>query len=124
MNKGSNLVILIFLGIAWSFFAIFTKIPAEVLSPFFVAFARLFLGGAFLLLVCAIKGKNIFVAKNFKYYAVIGFFNSALPFCLFALSASHLDSGIVAILDGTVPMFEVLISLFFLKNHVDKNSIL
>ena len=123
MNKNRNLFILIILGIVWSSFAIFTKVSAEALSPVFVAFSRLALGGALLYVICLVRRKNIFIAKNFKYYAIVGFFNSAFPFTLFALSAKSLDSGAVAILDGTVPMFEVLISIFFLKRYVDKNSI-
>jgi len=123
MNKRSNLFILIFLGIIWSSFSAFTKISAEVLSPFFVSFSRLFLGGICIYGVCLFRGKNIFVVKNFKYYAIVGFFNFALPFILFSYSSRNLDSSIVAILDGTVPMFEVLISIFFLKRFVDKNAI-
>lgn len=123
MNKNSNLFVLIFLGILWSTFAIFTKISAEALSPFFVSFSRLALGGLLLYGVSLFQRKKIFITKNFKSYAIVGFFNSALPFTLFAMSATSLDSGIAAILDGTVPMFEVLISIFFLKRYVDKNSI-
>ncbi len=68
--------------------------------------------------------KKVFLLKNFKHYAIVGFFNSAFPFALFALASRFLDSGIAAILDGTVSMFEVLISIFFLKRFVDKNAIL
>lgn len=124
MNKNSNLVILILLGILWSTFAIFTKIPAEVLPPFFISFSRLAIGGALLLAVALFQGKKLLVSKNFKYYAIVGIFNSALPFTLFAVAAKSLDSSVVAILDGTVPMFEVLISLFILHRAVDKNSVL
>ncbi len=123
MNKNSNLFVLIFLGIIWSSFAIFTKISAEVLSPYFVSFSRLAIGGVILYGACLFRNKKVFVRRNFKYYAIVGFFNSAFPFTLFALAAPTLDSGVVAILDGTVPMFEVLISIFFLSNVVDKNSI-
>jgi len=122
MNKNSNLFILISLGILWSTFAVFTKVSAELLSPYFVAFSRLALGGVLLYTVCFLQSRKVFIAKNFKNYAIVGFFNSALPFTLFAMSSRNLDSGIIAILDGTVPMFEVLISVFFLKHHVDKNS--
>lgn len=124
MNKNSNLFVLIFLGIIWSTFAVFTKVSAEALSPYFIAFSRLAIGGALLYTVCLFRGKKLFIAKNFRQYAIVGFFNSALPFTLFAMSASALDSGVVAILDGTVSMFEVLISIFILGRHVDKNSIL
>ena len=124
MKKSGNLLILIGLGITWSSFAFFTKVSAENLSPFFVTFSRLALGGILLYSVCLVRGKKVFVVKNFKYYAIVGFFNSALPFSLFAISSRALDSGIAAILDGTIPMFEVLISIFILRRHVDKNAIL
>ncbi len=124
MKKSGNLLILIGLGIIWSSFAFFTKVSAENLSPFFVTFSRLALGGILLYSVCLVRGKKVFVVKNFKYYAIVGFFNSALPFSLFAISSRALDSGIAAILDGTIPMFEVLISIFILRRHVDKNAIL
>lgn len=123
MNKNSNLLVLLFLGMIWSSFAIFTKISAEDLSPYFVAFARLVLGGALLYSICLIQRKKIFIVKNFKYYAVAGFFNSAFPFTLFAIASREVDSGIAAILDGVVPMFEVLISIFFLKRFVGKSAI-
>jgi drug/metabolite transporter (DMT)-like permease len=123
VTKNSNLLILILLGLIWSTFAIFTKIPALVLSPFFVTFSRLFIGGIFLFLFAAFKKKKIFYKANLKHYALIGFFNSALPFTLFAIAAKPLDSGIIAILDGTVPMFEVIFSIFILKNIVEKSAI-
>jgi drug/metabolite transporter (DMT)-like permease len=123
MNKNSNLTILIILGIIWSTFAILTKIPSEVLSPYFIAFSRLFIGALILLPVALLKKKRVFVIKNFKFYTIVGITNSALPFILFAYAAKPLDSGIVAILDGTVPMFEVLISVFILGRAVDKNAI-
>jgi len=64
------------------------------------------------------------MVQNFKHYLIVGFFNSALPFTLFAIAARFLDSGVASILDGTVPMFEVLISIFILGRLVDKNAVL
>jgi drug/metabolite transporter (DMT)-like permease len=124
MNKNSNLFVLIFLGILWSTFAIFTKISAQNLSPFFVAFARLFIGGVLIYVVALFQRKKVFIRKNLPHYFLIGFFNSALPFTLFAFSSKALDSGVVSILDGTVPMFEVLISILILRRHVDKSAII
>lgn len=124
MTKNSNLLILIFLGLIWSSFAVFTKIAATNLSPFFVTFSRLFLGGSLIYAICLIQRKKIIIRKNFKHYAIVGFLNSALPFTLFAMASRHVDSGVAAILDGTVPMFEVLISMFVLKRFVDRQAIL
>ncbi len=123
MNKNSNLFLLILLGIIWSSFAAFTKIAAEYLLPFFVTFSRLVLGGILLYAIVLMKRRKLSLIKNYKHYAIVGFFNSALPFTLFALSSRVVDSGVAAILDGTVPMFEVLISVFILKRFVDKSAI-
>ncbi len=124
MKKSSNLIVLILLGIMWSTFAAFTKISAENLQPFFVSFGRLAIGGSMLYAVSLLQRKKVFLASNIKRYFVVGFFNSALPFTLFAVSAKHLDSGVAAILDGAVPMFEVLIAALVLRHHVDINSMI
>jgi drug/metabolite transporter (DMT)-like permease len=112
------------LGLIWSTFAIFTKISAEALPPFFVAFSRLAIGSLLLISVILFQRKKFLFAKNYKFYFTVGFFNSALPFTLFALAARNLDSGIVAILDGTVPMFEVLISVLILRRKADLNAVI
>ncbi len=124
MKKNSNLILLIILGLIWSTFAIFTKISSENLFPAFVSFARLAIGGIMLWAVCLFRRKKILMAQNFKNYMIVGLFNSALPFTLFAIAARFLDSGVASILDGTVPMFEVLISIFILGRLVDKNAVL
>lgn len=123
MTKNSNLFILFLLGIIWSSFAAFTKISGENLLPFFVSFTRLALAAIMLYAICLVQKKKIFIRDNIKHYCVVGFFNSALPFTLFAIALRYMDSGTASILDGTVPMFEVLISIFILKKSVDKNSI-
>ncbi len=124
MNKSSNLFIIIFLGLIWSTFAIFTKISAEVLPPFFIAFSRLAIGALLLCTVILFQRKKFLFAKNFKFYFAVGFFNSALPFTLFAVAAKSLDSGIIAILDGTIPMFEVLICVLILHRKADLNAVI
>jgi len=124
MTKNSNLAILVILGIIWSSFALFTKVAATNLSPFFVTFSRLALGGSLIYAICLIQQKPVIIKENFKHYAIVGFFNSAMPFTLFAIASRYVDSGIAAILDGTVPMFEVLISMLILKRFVDRNSII
>lgn len=124
MNKKSNLYILLLLGLIWSSFAIFTSIASNSLSPFFISFARLFIGGAMLSCYCLTRKIKIFSKKDNFRYLIVGLFNSALPFTLFAFAARHLDSGMLAILDGTIPTIETFISFFILKRHVDRNSII
>ncbi len=123
MKNKANLITLFVLGFVWSSFALFTKICAETLSPVFIAFGRLLIAAIMLYLLCLIQKKSVFLKENYKFYAVIGFFNSSFPFVLFAYSARNLDSGIVSILDGTVSIFEMLISIYFLKKAATKGEV-
>ena len=123
MTKNSNLLILLALSLAWSSFAMFTKIASAVLSPVFIVFFRLFVGGLFLYAICLYQNKPVFVKKNLKNFMLIGIFNSAIPFTLFAFAARNLDSSILTILEGTIPMFEVLITILILKKHVTNHAI-
>jgi drug/metabolite transporter (DMT)-like permease len=123
MNKSSSLPTLLFLGLIWSSFALFTKFAAEVFSPFFIAFGRVFIGGTLLYFVALLQKRKIFIKKNLRQYLITGFFSFTFPFILFAIAVRHLDSGVVTILNGTTPMFEVLISFFFLKHHINKASV-
>lgn len=123
MIKKSNLLLLAILGILCSTFALFTKVSAENLSPYFTAWARLALGGIILYGACRIKGKKIFIPANFNKYFFTGLFNSIIPFTLFAFASRKIDSGILAILDGTVPMFEMLLVILIFKERVSKKAI-
>lgn len=47
----------------------------------------------------------------------IGIFNGALPFTLIALGEHHIDSGIAAIANATVPIFNVLLAPLMLPSE-------
>jgi drug/metabolite transporter (DMT)-like permease len=42
---------------------------------------------------------------------VLGFVNAALPFTLIAWGEKHIDSGVAAIANATVPLFVVLLAI-------------
>jgi drug/metabolite transporter (DMT)-like permease len=123
MNKNSNLLLLFILGFIWSSYGIFTKISAETVSPFFIAFFRMLVGGSLLYLICFLQKKPLLWKKNFKNYAITGIVGSAIPFILFAFAAKTLDSSILTIFEGMILVFEVLITIFILKKHVSNMAI-
>jgi len=123
MTKSSNLLILLILSLIWSSYAVFTKIASAEVSPFFISFLRLFIGGLLLYSVCFYQKNPVFLKKNFKNYAVVGLFNSAIPFLLFSFAAKNLDSGILTILEGATLIFEVLITVFIFKKYVSGGAI-
>jgi drug/metabolite transporter (DMT)-like permease len=125
MKNKKNLIIILLLGIFWSSFAALTKIISEI-SPFFITFSRMFIGVLSILLVLPfLKLKLNWKIIKQKYFALsfVGLLNCLIPYCLFALAAKKLDSSVLAILDGTIPLFEILITALFLKIKLKSNAI-
>jgi drug/metabolite transporter (DMT)-like permease len=54
---------------------------------------------------------------SWKQWSVIGSVASALPFWLVAWGEQHIDSGIAAIAQSTVPLFTILLGLRFLPHE-------
>ena len=59
--------------------------------------------------------------RHFKYFrkkdlislTIVGFLGNAIPYVLFPLAVNHLDSGVVGIINSSVPLFTVLIGGWF-----------
>lgn len=49
---------------------------------------------------------------------IVGLLNTAVPFCLFNYSLLHIEAGLAAILNGTAPMFGVLVAYLFVKETI------
>lgn len=125
MKNKKNLIIILSLGICWSSFAALTKIISEM-SPFFITFSRMLIGVLSILLVLPfLKSKLNWQIIKRKYFVlfVVGLLNCLIPYCLFALAAKKLDSSVLAILDGTIPLFEILITALFLKIKIRSSAI-
>jgi drug/metabolite transporter (DMT)-like permease len=53
--------------------------------------------------------KRLDLRANWKHYLILGFFNSALPFLLFAFGARTLSASVLSVLNATAPMWGALI---------------
>ena len=51
-----------------------------------------------------------------KHFAFIGFISSALPFTLFSWGEQYIDSAMASILNGTTPLFTIVIAHVFTKD--------
>ena len=54
---------------------------------------------------------------SWRQWAVLGFIGTAIPFWLVAWGETHVDSGIAAVAQSTVPLFTVLLGLRFLPHE-------
>ena len=107
------------LAAVWGASYLFIKVAVEGgLEPSALMCARAAIAAALLLAyVCVTLGPGRAVAElrgSFRRWAILGVVGNAVPFWLVAWGEKHIDSGIAAIAQATVPLFTVLIGRRFL----------
>ena len=113
-----DLSLLILLSIIWgsSFFNI--KIATYSYDPITLALVRVIFASIPLLLICKLRRIKIEAfTENWKWYALIGLFNIAIPFVLIAIGTAKINSYLAAILMSTTPLSGSILAHFFTKNE-------
>ena len=101
----------------WGASYLFIKVAVDEVEPAAMMFFRLVLASAVLVpLIVWRLGRRDAVqdvrATGWRSFGV-GLLNAALPFTLIAWGEKHIDSGIAAIANASVPIFVVLLALRF-----------
>tara|TARA_A100001011_G_scaffold118917_1_gene125449 strand:- start:349 stop:1233 length:885 start_codon:yes stop_codon:yes gene_type:complete len=113
-----DIFLLVLLGLIWgsSFFNI--KIATYSYEPITLALVRVIFASIPLILLCKIKNIKIKAfSKEWKYYALIGLCNIAIPFILIAIGTSKINSYLAAMLMSTTPLSGTILAHFFTKNE-------
>lgn len=109
---------LLLLGAIWGSSFMLIKWAAPELGIFALVEIRAL--GATLLLIPFVflkrQQKDLF--QYWPQLLVVGLLNTAIPFCLFNYSLLHIEAGLAAILNGTAPMFGVLVAYLYLKEKI------
>jgi drug/metabolite transporter (DMT)-like permease len=105
----ANLLRLFSLAAIWGGSFLFMRISAPVLGPAVLVECRLLFAALFLSIVALVLKKSVHLRAHWKHYFILGFFNSALPFLLFAYGARTLSASVESVLNATAPMWGALI---------------
>ncbi|HEY1044529.1 MAG TPA: DMT family transporter [Telluria sp.] len=105
----ANFLRLILLAAIWGGSFLFMRISAPVLGPAVLIEYRVAFAAVFLAIVGYFLGRKLDLRAHWKHYLMLGFFNSALPFLLFAYAAATLSASVLSVLNATAPMFGALI---------------
>ncbi len=111
---------LFFLSALWGGSFLFMRIAATAVGPAWLILARVGLAAVFLLIVALWLTKRLQVSTYWRHYFVLGFFNSALPFLLFAYAARTLSASLLSILNATAPMWAAVIAVVWLKSKLSR----
>ena len=123
----ANMLRLVALAAIWGGSFLFMRIAAPVLGPavlieYRVLFAALFLLGVAWAMRRRGKGTPLDLRQHWKHYLMLGFFNSALPFLLFAFAARTLSASVLSVLNATAPMFGALVGAVWARQGVSART--
>lgn len=111
------------LAALWGASFLFMHLGAAEFGALPTAGLRVCMAALLLLPVFLVKG----VWANFRQRAfkmlLVGVFNSALPFALYAYAVLHIATGLTAILNATVPLSGALVAWLWLKDKPDGSRI-
>src|SRR3990172_2553716 len=106
------------LGLIWGSSFLWIKIAVSEIGPFTLVAFRLLFGLLGLLAVVRLQGRPFPRSRRLLLpYIFMGVFNTAIPFTLISWGETRIDSGLASILNGTVPLFTIVIAHFWLHDE-------
>lgn len=106
------------LGLVWGSSFYWIKIALEDIQPFTLASFRVLFGIIGLLVVMRVTGHSFPRDRaTLSKFAVLSVFQTALPFALISWGETRIASGLASILNGTMPLFTIVIAHFFLHDE-------
>ena len=114
----SDWILLFALGIMWGTSYVWIKVAVQSLSTFTLIAARLGIGLALLATVVAVN--KVELPRNPRIYGhllVMAIINIVIPFALITTAEQSVNSNLAAIINGSVPLFVVLIAAWFLHDE-------
>ena len=113
----SYVVLLLSLSAIWGASYLFIKVGVRDLDPVAFVELRLLFAAPVLIGFLVVREGTRRAARELRAAAVPGFvlgtINAAAPFTLIAWGERHIDSGVAAIANATVPLFNFLLALRF-----------
>jgi drug/metabolite transporter (DMT)-like permease len=120
----ANLLRLFVLAAIWGGSFLFMRISAPVLGPAVLIEYRVLFAALFLALVGFLLKKKLHLRAHWKHYLILGFFNSALPFLLFAFAARSLTASVLSVLNATAPMWGALLGAAWSRQRIGMRTAL
>jgi drug/metabolite transporter (DMT)-like permease len=106
------------LGVIWGSSFLWIKIGVAEIGPITLVAFRLLFALLGLLVVFALQ-RRTFPRDSRTLWALVfmGVFNTAIPFALISWGETRIDSALASILNGTVPLFTIVIAHYWLADE-------
>ncbi|MDM8531294.1 DMT family transporter [Anaerolineales bacterium HSG25] len=112
-----NFMLILALAMLWGPSFIFIKIAVEEIPPFTLVFGRVAIASLILYAILRAQGRNLpRFGSVWKHFAFLAFVHNALPFVLFSWGEMHIASALASILNGTTPLFTIVLAHFLIAD--------
>jgi drug/metabolite transporter (DMT)-like permease len=119
-----NLAQLLLLAALWGGSFLFIRVGVTDLGVAPLMALRVGIGAAFLLIVLMLRGspREAFATMRERAWPlfVVGVFNSAAPFCLFAYAELTLTAGVTSVINATTPLWGALVAYLWLGDRLSR----
>ena len=106
------------LSAIWGSSFLWIKIAVQEVGPFRLVAFRLLFGVIGLLIAGRLTRQPLRLSrKQLPSYLLLALVNTALPFTLISWGETRIDSGMASVLNGTVPLFTLVIAHFWLQDE-------
>ena len=116
--KARDLFDFTLLAALWGASFLFTRIAVPAFGPLAIANLRTAVAALVLLSLLLWRGGAAELAPNALRFLLLGAFNSAIPFTLFAYAVLSITAGLASILNATVPLFAALVGWLWLRERL------
>lgn len=113
----ASLADFVLLAAIWGSSFLFMRFAVVEFGALPTAFLRVLIAALFLLPLVWWRGHARELQRHWKKIAVIGLFNSGIPFAMFSFALLSITTGLSAILNATVPLFGALVAWWWLKDR-------
>lgn len=112
-----NFFWLLFLASLWGPSFLFIKVAVQEIPPLTMVLGRVGVAALLLYLVLRLQGGHLpKFGPVWKHIAFVGLVHNALPFALLNWGEQYIDSALAAILNGTTPLFAILLAHIFTED--------
>ncbi|WP_317203165.1 DMT family transporter [Janthinobacterium sp.] len=122
--KAADFLRLILLAAIWGASFLFMRIGAPVLGPAVLIEYRVGFAALFLAIVGLVLKKPLGLRRHWKHFLILGFFNSTLPFMLYAFAAKSLSASLLSVLNATAPIWSALIAAVWMRKAMAPRTVL
>jgi drug/metabolite transporter (DMT)-like permease len=102
---------LIGLALLWSFSFLFIRASVDAFGAAGVVILRVGIAALVLHAVAHITNQSLGLRTHWRHYLILGLFQTALPFFLFALALKEIGASLGSIINASSPLFGLIIAI-------------